>query len=256
MKFNPEDANENAGTGNFGPHCRNCHRGASSCERCHADGIVGTSDTTIAAMNFEENYPEWVQAMAAWMGFDVNRASQFPYGWVLYGGLAPTIPTGTPGSFLEAYGFEAYQKTAFIRNSSERWYNERTVYWANNWRTNASQLSPICSDDGFSFPHRTMGWKMLKDELFGLDFDGSEVAVGTTRTALPNYIESNGNIATWSASSLPASLYNKVAHDLDSVCLDCHNPNIWNATSYDNYFDSWSRDDDNFNDELLLRGLP
>lgn len=256
MKFNPEDANAEAGTGNFGPHCRNCHRGASSCERCHADGKVGTTNETSAAMNFEENYPEWVAAMAPVMGFDVTAASQFPFGYVIYGGLEPTIPAGTPGSFLEAYGFEGLQKTAFIRSASERWYHERTVWWASDWRTNATALNPVCSDDGFSFPHRTMGYMMLKDELFGLDFDGTPVGVGEVRDGIPLTIQSDGTTAEVATDTLPSALYGQVAHDLDSVCLDCHNPTIWNATSYDNHFDSWSRDDDNYNDELLLRGLP
>ena len=37
-----------------------------------------------------------------------------------------------------------------------------------------------CIDGGFSFPHRTLGANMLKDELYGVDFDGTAVAPGET----------------------------------------------------------------------------
>jgi hypothetical protein len=263
MKFNPEDANEVAGTGNFGPHCRNCHKGAASCDRCHSTQFKGTTDTALAAINFEEAYPEFVQNV---FSTDVASLGGYPWAWPLYGGLSAFgIPQGFPGSWLETMGYPTAggyttssiaQMTAYIDEGTGSLKNERTVWWASNWRINASALTPVCSDDGFSFPHRTMGWKMLKDELFGLDFDGSEVSVGATRTALPMYIDSTGATQTWNAASLPASLYNKKAHDLDSVCLDCHNPNIWNASSYSDYWDDWKDDTDNFDDELLLRGLP
>ncbi|MCX7832128.1 MAG: hypothetical protein N2440_04435 [Actinobacteria bacterium] len=253
MKFNPEDANAESGTGNFGPHCRNCHRGASSCDRCHENGLIGTTDTALAAYNVEENYPEFVSSTFG------SNASTFPASWPLYGGLSNIgFPAGFPISWLEAFGFDGahYNKTTHIRTANERWYHERTVAWASDWRTNATQLSPMCSDDGFSFPHRTMGYMMLKDELFGLDFDGTPVGVGQIRDGIPSTILSDGSTTQVATSTLPSQLYQKPAQDLDSVCLDCHNPTIWNATSYDNHFDSWSRSDDNYNDELLLRGLP
>gem|GEM_PF-577719 len=254
MKFNPEDADANTGYGNFGPHCRNCHRGASSCERCHENGLIGTTDASLAAHNVEEDYPEFAEAT-----FDVNVYNNYPYGWPLYGGLSSVgIPAGFPVSWLEAFGYEGghYNKTTYVRNANERWYHERTVAWASDWRTNATALSPVCSDDGFSWPHRTMGFMMLKDELFGLDFDGTPVEVGQVRDGIPKTILSDGTVTDVATNTLPSALYGKAAHDLDSVCLDCHNPTIWNATSYDNHFDSWARDDDNYNDELLLRGLP
>ena len=40
-----------------------------------------------------------------------------------------------------------------------------------------------CLDGGFSFPHRTLGANMLKDELFGIDFDGKPIAAGVVRGA-------------------------------------------------------------------------
>ncbi len=256
MKFNPEDANEVAGTGNFGPHCRNCHKGGGSCERCHADGLRGTTVTADAITNYEEPYPEWVQST---FSTDVASLGGYPWAWPYYGGLSSFgIPQGFPGSWLEAMGYTpGPQKTAFIDpDANNDWRHERTVYWASNWRTNATALSPICSDDGFSFPHRTMGYMMLKDELFGLDFDGSAVNVGEVRDGVPDTILSDGSTAAVSTDTLPSNLYGKVAHDLDSVCLDCHNPNIWNASSYADHWDDWKDDDDNYDDELILRGLP
>ncbi len=46
-----------------------------------------------------------------------------------------------------------------------------------------ADLNGQCIDGGFSFPHRTLGANMLKDELYGVDFDGSAVAPGDDRTA-------------------------------------------------------------------------
>jgi hypothetical protein len=268
MKFNPEDGNDVNGTGNFGPHCRNCHSGASSCERCHSESWYGgkryTTNTADAAHNYEEDYPEFVQYLKDTLGWsvDVTRASQFPSGWVEYGGLTPAVATGTAASYLEAYGFDGgeYLLTTFKREAADRWFNSRTVAWSTDWRTTETAINPVCSDDGFSWPHRTMGYMMLKDALWGLDFDGSPVAVGEVRDALPNYIASDGSVAAGfrdtSAAATPTAVYGVAAHDLDSVCLDCHNPNIWNASSYSNHYDSWTKDNDNFDDELLLRGLP
>ncbi|PIX52242.1 MAG: hypothetical protein COZ51_05335, partial [Candidatus Aquicultor secundus] len=48
--------------------------------------------------------------------------------------------------------------------------NSRTVDWSvANWRRSVDPVTATCSDDGFSWPHRTLGWKMLKDDLFGID---------------------------------------------------------------------------------------
>ena len=54
----------------------------------------------------------------------------------------------------------------------------RDVDWPSDWRTtttivDSATINSFCSDDGFSWPHRTLGWMMLKDDLFGLGFDGS-----------------------------------------------------------------------------------
>jgi hypothetical protein len=36
-------------------------------------------------------------------------------------------------------------------------------------------------DGGFSFPHRTLGANMLKDRLYGVDFDGTPVLPAESR---------------------------------------------------------------------------
>lgn len=118
-------------------------------------------------------------------------------------------------------------------------HNSRTVTPANaNWRSDEGRVNINCSDDGFSWPHRTLGWKMLKDDLFGIDINSAPggaiklVSVGETRVYGSN---------------------NSKAHDVDSVCLDCHNPTIWNATSSATHTDTA---DNPYNDDLLMRGLP
>ncbi|MDI6816433.1 MAG: hypothetical protein QME41_04490 [Actinomycetota bacterium] len=125
----------------------------------------------------------------------------------------------------------------------------RTTDWASDWRTTSNSVAmgqrltsagvaANCSDDGFSWPHRTLGWKMLKDDLFGLNFDNNTwVGVGEERF--------DGTTT-------------HTAHDLDSVCLDCHNPNVWRATNTGdgNRLDTPSLSSDDHNDELLTRGLP
>ena len=142
-----------------------------------------------------------------------------------------TNPLGSKGNETLSFSNSNY---GFFKKS-------QTVNWDTNWRNETdvytpSEVAAICGDDGFSWPHRTLGWKMLKDDLFGLNFDGTSVAVGGGRF--------DGTTT-------------HTAHDLDSVCLDCHNPTIWNATSASNHVDAPPTGNaDDYNDELLTRGLP
>ncbi len=205
MRFNPEDGQ------NFGPHCRNCHRGASGCEWCHADnGVTPTGAKTTD--------PEFI----------ARQAGQ-----------------------TEAQAADNTLKLSWYQ-ATESWTRDRYVEWPADWDTTEAAVSYECADNGFYWPHRTMGYMMLKDELFGLDFDGTPVAVGETRDATDNWGEPywrGGNATT-------PTLYGMAAHDLDSVCLDCHNPNIWNATAYNDHVDDPADPNDNYDDELVLRGLP
>jgi len=224
MVFNPEDEQD------FGPHCRNCHRGSSRCTTCHNTSGTGaiTGDKDFGANNAEKKSYFRIGKTTT---DDTNTVAH--YVSVASGGTA----AGAENTASTTYGF--FKKS-------------RTTDWPSDWRTTSTQLmasvsdtqtiagADVCSDDGFSWPHRTLGWKMLKDDLFGLDFDGSAIAVGDSRTY----------------AGLPAG---NAAHDIDSVCLDCHNPTVWNdgqAASKAGHVDTTSTADDNHNDELITRGLP
>jgi hypothetical protein len=120
-----------------------------------------------------------------------------------------------------------------------------------------------CLDGGFSFPHRTLGVNMLKDELWGVDFDGTPVAAGEVRTANSTLAAGTGvtlqdGSAGWAGadpaqafasdtwyhyletrnatSIVPSvrddepSLVGQAAENLDSVCIDCHgDATYWNG---------------------------
>jgi len=197
MQFNPEDGK------NFGPHCRNCHKGSSDCGACHSPYGYNT----------------------------VNGKSYRAYTSSAQDAANNDYPINSrPG--LSTY---------FANN---QYRNERGFAdgWPVDWDTTSAAVSATCSNDGFSWPHRTMGYMMLKDELFGLDRDGTVVGVGGTKVV---YINDPSNPSTWTTEAI-------AAHDLDSVCLDCHNPNIWNASSYSSHNPA----NGIYDDQLLLRGLP
>jgi len=215
MVFNPEDEQD------FGPHCRNCHKGASRCSTCHTGGAY-TSDPITGSNNTA--------------GKSIYTMAQTSDGQPNPIGASTLIP-----------GFDSLAtstKLGFYKKS-------RTVEYPDDWRMSGDDMGEpgaltgdaSCSDDGFSWPHRTLGWKMLKDDLFGLDFNGGLIGVGGTRTY------SDGTTTTTLGP----------AHDIDSVCLDCHNPTVWNdgqVASKDGHVDDPNNTSDNHNDELLTRGLP
>lgn len=209
MKFNPEDG------ANFGPHCRNCHSGATGCEYCHdVNGVTPTGDQISAASGL----------------------------------LAATTDT--------ALASDSTTKKSYF-DASETWDIERYVEWPTDWDTTDAAVNPTCADNGFYWPHRTMGFMMLKDQLFGLDFDGTPVAVGEVRDGVPATDTWSWGDPTWrGGNDTTPGFWGEAAHDLDSVCLDCHNPNIWNATAYNDHTDDPADPSDNFDDELILRGLP
>jgi hypothetical protein len=210
MKFNPEAPDQYLN--NFGPHCRNCHTGASGCDWCHdVNGVTPTGAKT-------NNYHEFAAA------------------------TTDPVVAADDTTIKSTY------------DASERWSIDRYVEWPTDWDTTAAAVSYECADNGFYWPHRTMGYMMLKDQLFGLDFDGTPVAVGEVRDAVPSGW-TWGEPAWRNGNNTTPTFWGQPAHDLDSVCLDCHNPNIWNATAYGVYTDGAGSADD-YNNELLLRGLP
>jgi hypothetical protein len=100
-------------------------------------------------------------------------------------------------------------------------------------------VGEACLDGGFSFPHRTLGKDMLKDELFGIDFDGTVIAAGVVRTAntgalTAGDISADKQFEYWVAEdrnstsiiaavrSDSGTLEGVAAENLDSVCIDCH----------------------------------
>lgn len=180
MVFNPEDQKD------FGPQCRNCHKGSSDCGACHSD------DQVAGAVLFKhERSVDW---------------------------------------------------SLFESAAGENWRQSPDA------TATLAAASNLCSDDGFSWPHRTLGWKMLKDDLFGVDFDGTPIAPGEYRTA--NGTSSKD--ANYANIVTGAGILDEPAHDYDSVCLDCHNPTIWNGTPAGHTDDSGSAADG----KLISKGLP
>lgn len=188
---------------NEGPHCRNCHTGASSCNQCH-----GVSATGAANPNF--------------------------------------------GTDLLLEGKSVASGNAFAHTTA------------------VTNVSGKCLDGGFSYPHRTLGANLLKDELYGVNFDGSPVAAGGTRSTtlsdgsvldLQNYsllwaksqTTENATVTPGAAKVWESGEQLTQAggvENLDSVCIDCHgNATTWNGDNPAAYKSAkgW---------ELLWKGLP
>jgi hypothetical protein len=153
-------------------------------------------------------------------------------------------------------------------------------------------VGEACLDGGFSFPHRTLGKDMLKDELYGVDFDGTPIGPGDVRTAnaatlaagfgtaqqagdeFQVYVTSGTYYYTESrnATSIIAAvrsdnpaLVGQPAENMDSVCIDCHgDATYWNGDDASLYVYKPSAITtygvygygDTFGWELLLKGLP
>jgi hypothetical protein len=187
---------------NYGPNCRNCHVGASSCDQCH--GVDGSG-----------------------------------------------VARDAFGSTLLTEGETEYMPNAYVHTIG------------------VAGLSGQCIDGGFSFPHRTLGADMLKDELYGVDYDGTPVAAGEDRDSalaldLGNYpwswyssvlsentTDSIIGYDKWVESGTQLTTATSVAaENLDSVCIDCHGDGTyWNGDD-SSYFDAargW---------ELIMKGLP
>ncbi len=189
MVSNPGDSN------NFGPHCRNCHSGSSSCDQCHGPGT---------------------------------------------GGYTSTITTGVAG------------KSAFYPNSYLQTSAKADL---------VTGINGQCIDGGFSWPHRTLGANMLKDQLYGVDFDGTKLPFGGTRgltaedaalvaagfSATPSGVATTNPLPVGSITPTNA-LSGQPVENLDSVCIDCHG----NGT----YYNRDASGTGGVNWELILKGLP
>ncbi|PKQ15941.1 MAG: hypothetical protein CVT67_07120 [Actinobacteria bacterium HGW-Actinobacteria-7] len=137
-------------------------------------------------------------------------------------------------------------------------------------RTQAvASISGKCLDGGFSYPHRTLGANMLKDSIWGVDFDGTEVAAGDPRSyngalltaAAADLTDFYSGGASFDADTIVGT--NAIAENLDSVCIDCHGDATYWAgdasdevtfTSTNPLMTSQSWDVAGWN--LLLKGLP
>jgi len=274
MQFNPENITV------FGPHCRNCHKGSSSCGRCHSESSAGsmfgiglpepiyTDNIDYAAMNDYDRAPQimkWDSVKKTWVLVDPYPGIQ---GQSTY--HVKQTSTGESNMAIDSEFTMPHTDDPENANHSFMFKKSRTVDWYSGWReaTGFVQVGQRmdqttgagvdCSDDGFSWPHRTLGWKMLKDDLFGLDFTGPEGTHsgntvdrnndGIAETVEDGYAEV-GEYRTYGGQ-------NYKVHDLDSVCLDCHNPTVWRATSASDHVDDPTTTVDDHNDELLTRGLP
>lgn len=195
--FDPKDGK------NDGPACRNCHKGSSDCKICHSDA---------AELSGSVKWPREAFTRAV-----ETAVEPPPVGW------------GGPGYKTILNVNDPHYTPAFK--------HERNVVYPSDWRVSSdiSNCSSACSNDGFSWPHKTLSWKMLKDNLFGVDFDGVTVVRPGEERTIPS--GASGEFA----EKIRRSGVLGPAHDLDSVCLDCHNPGIWNPQ---------------YKNELILKGLP
>ena len=130
-------------------------------------------------------------------------------------------PEITGPSGPETIGNGKVDAKTFVLNNYRQ---EHFVNGDPSWRSSEISCSPECMSVGLSWPHRTLAWKMLKNDLFGIDLDGEEVRPGERREVLAKQL----------------SLDLGPTQDLDSVCLDCHNPTVWQLGAK----------------EAFLRGLP
>jgi hypothetical protein len=148
-----------------------------------------------------------------------------------------------------------------------------TTYWAQSYvkrsaipSVTVAGIGLQCVDGGFSWPHRTLGINLLKDEMYGVDFDGKPIAPGAYRMTSAQvdaylglqtggYLDGSkmaSEFATdwWRASpDSTHDIFGSPAENLDSMCLDCHgDATYWNGDD-PSYFTpglGW---------EILLKGL-
>ena len=231
--LNPTDA------ANFGPQCRECHSGAGSCAQCHSDPAE-LEAAGITRLDLWVDNPTYGAVVGA-SAYTTDIAS------ATYEPLALTT-------------FEAQPSFTNIRNS-----------------TYVSDIDAACLDGGFSYPHRTLAVNMLKDALYGVDFDGQPLAAGEIRGAgqtlgtIPGAVGEDFAVPP-EGTYLAAELVDVATHDMDSVCLDCHNPTIWNPSlvTSETVYNFWALDWmdgaidqpgmatswDIVGWDLLLKGLP
>ncbi|MBS3956598.1 MAG: hypothetical protein KGZ40_03575 [Clostridiales bacterium] len=246
MPLNPggSEGTPDGAADNEGPHCRNCHTGANSCNQCHGTKADGS---------------------LAWYYSDRTNLSSNPY--TIHGNVQGA---GNP-----------YQPQQYVHTSA------------------VANVNGQCIDGGFSFPHRTLGANLLKDELYGVDYDGTPVSVGETRS-VPGWFEaynygvvdawnwqspyatdyregtysvlSSGTGNTWQNANAPRPYSGAPAYlgastpiedgalveNLDSVCIDCHgDATFWNGDDTQYYYEkTYEAGVVSKGWELMWKGLP
>jgi hypothetical protein len=169
----------------------------------------------------------------------------------------------------DAYDAFNYTTGSYAETSSLFVEGESSYRGPASVRTSAIvAVNGQCLDGGFSYPHRTMGANMLKDAMYGVDFNGDKIAAGFTRTVPAAF---GGSYLTdffdgGTSFESTKSIAGQRAQNLDSVCLDCHgNATYWNGDAVKATFVSGNPLDDPADGmqmwdinawSLLLKGLP
>jgi mono/diheme cytochrome c family protein len=258
MPVNPggSESNLDGAADNNGPHCRNCHTGASSCQQCH-----GVND----------GLPSWFFGAASsngkdidWTVYQTNRAPGSGDVVPQANYIIPASGAGGADTSILSGRLTSYMTQQFIHTSA------------------AANLNGQCVDGGFSFPHRTLGKDLLKDELYGVDFDGSPIKPGEVRgtdasdqaviaelegdlkyTSVAGYAsklseDTTTAVMAFQQGSTALNSGAAVAQNLDSVCLDCHgDASYYNADDARSYTVSGNANGNNQKQfDLLIKGLP
>jgi hypothetical protein len=205
------------------------------------------------------------------------------------------------GNMSASAAYSPYDPATYLTNQGFAdpvgvYNNNRTNYSSQAYIRQSAVVGAVgsaCLDGGFSFPHRTLGKDMLKDELFGVDFDGTPIAFGGTRgTNGGTAVDSSGTFSLdalaasadkyngfvlWTGETRNATSYIPAVRNdsgaleltavenLDSVCIDCHgDASYWNGDNAAFYVDvaDSTLPDGTYGSgqkggwELLLKGLP
>jgi hypothetical protein len=155
-------------------------------------------------------------------------------------------PQGSPYAWIDAmsvtpwaWGSSTYQASSYL-------------YTTDN--SSLTNFNAACMDGGFSYPHRTLGYKMLKDTLWGIDLDGTPLDFGGVRGAgltVPDFVSTiSSQLANvylndpWghdrAGTYAPDRIVGQSVDNLDSTCLDCHSWNIWNGSD-PNYYTAFDQ---------------
>lgn len=262
------------GVGMQNEFCTSCHDGAAGQSTQAAEvwypnqnwyeGSAETSGTYVTAYSHDSNNRGCARAQYLNPG-DGNNFG--PHCRNCHTGAAACQQChDAAGTNWEHFGKDAYAQIdpdgSYV-DAADLLHEGRTGYQAvSNIRAGAVEVGYQCVDGGFSFPHRTLGANMLKDQLYGIDFDGTPVAPGDTRMTVAS-VEATFGAAYFAGSFGESNIAGAVVQNLDSVCIDCHgDATYWNGddpTYFANFNSGNPLGTETWNIqgwELLLKGLP